>query len=221
MPQTPRQPAVLDYFGRRPVATLARARSALSLSHMTIFRALKSHGYYTSFNHNARYYTLCQTPRFDARGLWFYRTIGFSRHRTLPNTLVALVRESSAGATADELADLLRTPVANLLARLAHQSLLARRPLARQTIYLAPDASTQEAQWQRRCQPDPVPTAHALLPNHLPVSLVLAVLVEWICTPEASPEQVSRVLQGKGLAPSPQQVQDVADHFLLKKNWVP
>jgi hypothetical protein len=176
---------------------------------MTVFRALKSHGYYTSFNHNARYYALCGTPRFDAHGLWFYRSIGFSRHRTLPATLVALVLESSAGASADELA--------NLLARLAQQSLLARSALGRQTIYLAPDASRQEPQWQRRCQPDPVPTAPAVLPNHLPVPLVLAVLVEWIRSPAASPRQLCRVLQTKGLAPLPQQVEDIADHFLLKK----
>jgi hypothetical protein len=185
---------------------------------MTVFRALKSHGYYCSFNHNARYYTLCQTPRFDAHGLWFHRTIGFSRHRTLPATLVALVTESCAGATADELKDLLRTPVANLLARLASQSILARRVLGRQTIFLAADAQRQQSQWLRRCQGDPVPAARAFLPDHLPLPLVLAVLVEWIRWPEASPEQLCRVLRRKGFAPSPAQVQDVADHFLLQKN---
>jgi hypothetical protein len=184
---------------------------------MTVFRALSSHGYYTSFNHNARYYTLAQTPRFDPRGLWFYRTIGFSRHRTLPDTLIALVSESSAGATAAELSGMLRAPVANLLARLAQQSRLARRTLGRQTIYLAPDEPRQGPQWVRRCQPEAVSTALAVLPAHLPVALVLAVLVEWARAPEASPAQVCRVLRGKGLAASAQQVQDVADHFQLKK----
>jgi hypothetical protein len=188
---------------------------------MTVFRALKSCGYYSSFNHNARYYTLAQTPRFDAHGLWFYRSIGFSRHRTLPDTLVALVCEAPAGATAAELSDRLRTPVANLLPRLAQQSLLARRALGRQTIYLAPEAPRQESQWQQRRQPDPGPAAPAILPDHLPVPLVLAVLVEWIRAPEASPEQLCRVLRGKGLTLSPQQVQGVADHFLLKKKWAP
>jgi hypothetical protein len=219
MPQTPRQAAVLNYFARRPVATLAQLRATLSLSHMTVFRALKSHGYYSSFNHNARYYTLCQTPRFDAQGLWFYRTIGFSRHRTLPDTLVALALESAAGASADELSDLLRTPVANLLARLAQQGLLARRLLGRQAIFLAPDAQRQQSQWQRRCQGDPVPAARAILPEHLPVPLVLAVLVEWIRSPGASPEQLCRVLRGQGFALSPAQVRGVADHFLLQKKW--
>lgn len=216
MPPTPQQAAVLAYFTRRPVATLAQVRSAVPVSNMTVFRALKGHGYCTSFNHNARYYTLAQTPRFDDHGLWFQRTIGFSRHRTLPDTLVALVRDSPAGATASELADLLRTPIANLLARFAQQSLLARR-LGRQTIYLAPEAPRQESQWQRRCRPDPGPTDPAVLPAHLPVPLVLAALVEWIRTPDASPEQVCRVLRDKGLAATPQQVQDVADHFLAPK----
>jgi len=221
MPPTPRQAAVLDYFARRPVATLDQVRSSLSVSHMTVFRALKAHGYYTSFNHNARYYALRQTPRFDARGLWFYRTIGFSRRRTLPDTVLSLACESAAGATAAELSGLLRTPVANLLARLAQQGLLARRRQGRQAVYLAPDAPRQGPQWQRRCQPEQAPAAPVALPAHLPVPLVLAVLQEWVRSPEASPAQLCRSLRGRGVAATPQQARDVADHFLLKKSWAP
>src|SRR5262245_58926100 len=113
MAQPPRQAAVLAHLARRPVATLAQLCSTLSVSHTTVFRALKSQGYYSSFNHNARYYTLGHTPHFDPRGLWLHRTIGFSRYRTIPDTLVALVLDSDAGATAAELSGLLRTPVAN------------------------------------------------------------------------------------------------------------
>src|SRR5260370_35354152 len=118
MPLPPQQAAVLHHFKHRPVATLGQLRSALDTSHMTVFRALKQHGYFTSFNHNARYYTLRQTPRFDASGLWFYPSIGFSQHRPPPATLVSPAHDSLAGCTSPVLARLLPTPVPNLLARL-------------------------------------------------------------------------------------------------------
>src|SRR5215472_13756968 len=150
MPLTPQHAAVLDYFKRRPIATLEQLRCCSGSSHMTVFRALKRHGYFTSFNHNARYYTLRQIPRFDARGLWFYRSIGFSQYRTLPDSLVALVEASAAGLLAAELASILRTPVTNLLARLVRQQRLARRCLGRQVVYLALSPPRQEQQWLHR-----------------------------------------------------------------------
>jgi hypothetical protein len=217
MPLTPHQAAVLDHFKHRPVVTLAQLRSALGLSAMTVSRALKQHGYFSSFNHNARYYTLCQTPRFDANGLWFYRSIGFSRHPTLAKTLVALVLESSTGATPEELTDLLRTPVGNLLASLARQQHLARRRLGRHAIYLAPDVPRQEQQWRQRQQTCPAPIAPALLPDLVPLALVLPFLVELIRSPQDSAEQLRCTLQRQGLTLSPRQAQDIADHFQLEK----
>src|SRR5260370_14856893 len=128
MPLPPHQAAVLHHCKHRTVAAMGQLRSALDTSHMTVFRALKQHGYFASFNHNARYYTLRETPRFDANGLWFYRSIGFSQHRTLPDTLVALVYDSLAGCTAPELGLLLRTPMANLPAPPVRHPPLPRPP---------------------------------------------------------------------------------------------
>jgi len=184
---------------------------------MTVSRALKQHGYFSSFNHNARYYTLRQTPRFDANGLWFYRSIGFSRHQTLTKTLVALVRAAPTGTTPEELTDLLHTPVGNLLARLARQKHLARRRLGRRTVYLAPDAPRQEQQWRQRQQPCPAPIAPAVLPDKVPLSLVLPFLVEFIRSPQVPTEQLRRALLRQGQSLSPQQAQDIIDHFQLEK----
>jgi hypothetical protein len=217
MPLTPHQAAVLDHFKHRPVATLAQLRSALGLSPMTVSRALKQHGYLSSFNHNARFYTLCQTPRFDANGLWFYRSIGFSRHRTLPKTLVALVDDAPAGATPEELARLLRTPVGNLLASLARQRQLARRRLGRRVVYLTAEPQRQQQQWQQRQLPTSAQTAPPSLPDGVPVSLALPVLAELIRSPGSSAEQLARTLQSAGLPLRPQQTQDVVDYFQLEK----
>jgi hypothetical protein len=214
---TPHEALVIGSFNHRPVLSMVRLCSSLRLSRMTVFRALAKHGYFRSFNHNAHYYTLGHTPRFDGNGLWFYRSIGFSRQRTLPQTLLALVQDSAAGATPEELTHLLRTPVRNLLARLARQQQLARRRLGRCVVYLAADPQRQEQQWWQRQQPTPSETVPAFLPRNQSLALDVPVLVELIRSPRASAEQLVRLLRNKGLTVRPQQVQDVVDHFQLEK----
>src|SRR5258708_39804000 len=113
MPRSTREARIVVFCRRRPVVTVAQLCSVLRLAPITIRRALKTLGYFSSFNHNARYYTLADKPRFAANGLWFYRTIGFSRHRTLTKTLIVLVHDAATGATPEELTNLLPTPVRN------------------------------------------------------------------------------------------------------------
>jgi len=41
-------------------------------SRMSIFRRLKEIGYFSSFSHAGKYYTLTNIPQFDENGLWFH-----------------------------------------------------------------------------------------------------------------------------------------------------
>jgi hypothetical protein len=217
MTLTPSEAAVLDFCARRPVVTLAQLRSGLRLSAITIHRALNTLGYFSSFNHNARYYTLASRPRFAANGLWFYRSIGFSRHRTLTKTLVALVHDAPGGATPEELTHLLRTDVSNLLATLARQQRLARRRLGRHVVYLAWDTQRQEQQWMHR-QKDSAPAATcAALPADMEATTVLPVLAELIRSPQASLDQLARTLKRRGAAVDSSHVQAVLAFYPLEK----
>src|SRR5207302_1918974 len=83
--------------------------------------------------------------------------------------------------------------------------------------YLALDAQRQEQQGWQRQQPCPAASAPALLPDKVPLTLVLSVLVAWIRSPEASAEQLARTLRREGLTLSVPQAQQVADHFGLEK----
>lgn len=217
MTLTSPQARVLDFCKRRPVVTLAQLRSELRLAAITIRRALKSLGYFCSFNHNARYYTSADRPRFTANGLWFYRSIGFSRHGTLTRTLVVLVYDAAAGATPEELTDLLLTPVGNLLAGLARQQQLARRRLGHQVVYLACDPQRQEQQWTQRLK-DAVPVATTQpLPATLSPNLVLPLLAELIRSPEGSVDQLARTLRRQGVPLDPPDVQAILAFYHLEK----
>jgi hypothetical protein len=111
MQLTDKQGKVVEHLRRCRVATMNEMVQSLDLSHMTVVRALKKYGYYTSFNHTAGFYTLQDTPRFDRRGLWFCADIGFSQHGNLKQTLLALIEQSEAGCT---VAELQQTLVPNL-----------------------------------------------------------------------------------------------------------
>ena len=217
MPLTPQEAVVVEFCRHRPVVTLARVCSILQLAPITVRRALKKHGYFTSINHNARYYTLADKPHFAEDGLWFYRSIAFSCHRTLPKALVALVQDSSAGATPDELANLLHTPVGNLLACLARQQQLTRRRLDHRVVYLAVDPQRCEQQWRQRQQPNSAAVAPVLLPGPLSLEAVLSVLVELIRSPQASAEQLTGLLRKKGRTVPTAEVQAILGHFQLEK----
>lgn len=212
---------VLDFCRRRPVVTLAQLRSVLRLAPITIRRALKTHGYFSSFNHNARFYTLAEKPRFAENGLWFYRSIGFSRYRTLTKTLVALVHDAPAGATPEELTHLLRTPIGNLLASLARQQQLVRRRLGRRVVFLACDRQRQEQQWTHR-QMSSVPSGiRSALPADLTAATVLPLLAELIRSPRDSVDQLARTLGRQGVPVDPPRVQAILAFYQLEKKEAP
>jgi hypothetical protein len=71
-------------YRRKRAALLDDLRETLgTASRTTIFRILKSVGYFTSYSHAGRFYTLRGIPQFDRLGLWSWRGIGFSSHGTL------------------------------------------------------------------------------------------------------------------------------------------
>ena len=115
-PTDPEQ--MLQHLYQRRVLAMPEFRSLCGCSHMTAWRVLRQHGYFTSYNRNARYYTLADIPLFDALGLWAYRNIRFSRYGSLTQTLIALVNRGESGYYARELSNLVGVPAAPALSRL-------------------------------------------------------------------------------------------------------
>jgi len=89
----------------------------LNYSILSVRRFLAEVGYFSSFTHNGRWYTLRSIPRFGPDGLWFYSDIGFSRAGTLTNTLVDLATRSATGLSAEQLGAKLRVQRAEVAKR--------------------------------------------------------------------------------------------------------
>jgi len=216
---------VVQRLRRKRVATMNALRDDLDVSHMTVVRALKKYGYHTSVNHNAMFYTLQDIPRFDDEGLWHHNRICFSIHRTLDKTLVALVRNSSAGITVAELEERLNTKVGNLLSRLCGQEKLARCFYGRHAVYVAVARQHQRRQRDQREQLQQeaqaaVASSHgdkSTFPADCDVVVVLEILIQIINTPQADAAALAKAVRTRGVTIRAAQVQRVLDFYALQK----
>ena len=217
---TPRELKVIHWLHHRPIATMEHMRNQFHLSHMTVLRALKKVGYYTSYNHNAAYYVLYDIPQFDEWGLWAFRDIRFSRYYHLPETILAVVQKAPAGLTVRELEERLQTKVANLVSRLVGAGRLAgERLLGHQVVYWAADPERQAFQREQRQQLRPERPARgpADLPAGYSTSEIITVLRQLILTPDDHPDRLARRLQARGVRITASQVGRVMDYYDLKK----
>jgi hypothetical protein len=219
MSLTTSEAAVVARLRHLRVATMATLRNLLDISHMTVVRALRKHGYFTSFNHNSAFYVLADTPRFDSDGLWWHRDIGFSRHGTLQATLLALIERAPAGCTVAELQKRLAVSPGNLLSCLCACGRIGRLSLGRCAVYLALDPSRQAQ--QRACRHQQVAaTTSGELPRpapDLPPGTLVDLLVQVLRTPTASPASLSKTLQAPGIDITAADVRQIFDFYDLKK----
>ncbi len=203
-------------FRRTPIALLDQLRRALkTTSRTTVFRALTAIGYLTSYSHAGRYYTLKHLPQFDAHGLWFFRDVRFSVHRTLRATVEFMVRQAPAGYTHEELQAILGLRVHDPLRSLVNSRRLTRERVGTLYVYvdLAPAAAA--AQLARRRAIAVAEAAPAKTPLDLP--RVVDVLVAVIRDPRASASQIAAHCRARGLSLTDAQVEDVFARYDLGK----
>jgi hypothetical protein len=216
-PQT--QSKVINVLRELVVATIDVLCNKLSKSRMTVVRALKSYGYFSSFNFNSSYFTLKDTPDFDKAGLWFHGQIGFSRYGSLTQTIKAIVEHSEKGYTVVELQKLLGTKVHNQLSLLCRKGMLTRFYLGRNCVYTSVESKLQASQKaQRKGQikkPEAITTIQ--VPPGLEALTVIRLLVEMIQEPDATAASLSQRLQRRGLHITAEQVRGVIEFYSLVK----
>ena len=216
-PQT--QSQVINLLRELVVATIDVLCNKLSKSRMTVLRALKSYGYFSSFNFNSSYFTLKDTPDFDKDGLWFHGQIGFSRYGSLTQSIKAIVEHSEKGLTVVELQKLLGTKVHNQLSLLCRKKMLTRFYLGRNCVYTSLEAKLQASQEAQRKGPIKKPEAITTIqvPPGLEALTVIRLLVEMIHKPDATAASLSQRLQRQGFSITAEQVRGVIEFYSLVK----
>lgn len=181
----------------------------LNYSIPSVRRFLAEAGYFSSFTHNGRWYTLRSIPRFGPDGLWFYRDIGFSRAGTLTNTLVDLATRSATGLSADQLGAKLRCRCHSVLLQLCRQGRLQRQKIGHRHIYLAIDPDIALVQRQ---------SIEGLSVSRLPAEIAVLILAEFIRNPDSSFEHLAKAIsRNKDVTVKATQIERLFEQHGLKK----
>ncbi len=206
---------IVELFYKEKILTKKQLTQTCGCSNMTAWRILSEHGYITSYNFNAQYYTLTDIPVFDKNGLWSYRKVRFSKYGSLTKTVVAVVFNSRCGLEKNELQQLLGVNVIPIVSKLYHQGKLYREKVDCIFVYL----QTNEDQWRRQLSnraSDIIKDKHRQLPEP---ERIIAVLVELIQRVDLQPQQLARRLSRKGMKVTTTEIRSILQHYqLTKKN---
>ncbi len=185
----------------------------LNYSLISIRRFLKVIGYYSSFTHNSKWYTLRSIPSFDKNGIWFYQDIGFCRHGNLNQTIGRFIDKSFQGLTAKDLFNILSVPCHPVLNQMYKKKKIDRFNTPKGFVYLSVSESKKQLQLKRL----QVLTAPKKIESLNPQTAVY-VLVEFIKNPKASFFELSVAVEKKGVKASQQAVAQLFKDYDLKKN---
>jgi hypothetical protein len=180
-----------------------------SRSTRSIFRDLESEGYFSSFSHSGKYYTLKNIPDFNLEGLWFYQGIGFAKYGTLKNTLIHLIESSNAGKTHDELKKQLYIRVQNTLLDLVRANKITRRKIEGDYVYLTINSNSANKQRLFREKYNSIAE-----PIDYPDWMMIEILASIIRTSEVEKIELSKIvsdLASRKIIVSVDQIEQVLD----------
>jgi hypothetical protein len=212
MENNPRERLVL-LFDQKKCWTIDELTRSLDYSTISIRRFLKDIGYYSSYTHNSRWYTLHSIPSFNKRGIWFYQEIGFSKHGNLKQSIFHFVTKSSQGLTAKELFDILLIPCHPVLNQMYKKNQIDRFNTQKGYVYLSIDHQKRQRQLHRLQSQ----LITAKEPELLNAQAAVHVLVEYIKHPEASADELSKAVEKKKVKASPEAITRLFREHDLKK----
>ena len=199
------------FFAKQPCWMIEPLSAELKYSIPSVRRFLMAVGYYSSFTHNGKWYTLCSIPSFNREGLWFHHEIGFSRAGSLTKTLITLTANSPAGVTAEPLGEKLHCRCHAVLVQLHRKKKLQRQKAGRSFIYLAAEPRTVARQRQA------ISLQSAQI-QQLPAEIAVLILVEFIRNPEAGFAQLAKTIKrSRKVTVEVVQIERLFQQYALKK----
>ena len=178
---------LLQLFEIEKCLTISTLSDLLNYSDRSVQRLLKDVGYYSSYTHNAKWYTLKSIPIFNKNGLWFYQNIGFSKVRNLTSTILYLLDISPQGLTANNLSEMLLTSCPPILNRLYKAKKINRVKTPKGYIYFSNDPAIQKKQLNNFDNLEALPS--------LLDAEKITILIEFIRNPNQSIEDLAMHLK--------------------------
>ena len=135
----------------------------------------------------------------------------FSRHGTLKNTVIHLVRISAAGLCNAELKGILGVDPTSYLAQRKQLSGVNAEKRNREVVYFSAEEEVGRRQRDKRFPPQP--TALKLPPD----ALAIVVLVALVKNPRSTASELSGILRRQGYRIEPALIENLLEHHGLGK----
>lgn len=177
-------------FSRKNCWMIADLSKALGYAMVSVRRFLTEIGYFRSYSHNGKWYTLQSIPHFNKDGIWLHHNIGFSKHGNLPQTIASLLNRSPQGYCARDLGAKLHLPCHAVLTNLYKAGKVDRVKFTKEYVYLSMEEHMNRRQRERQKEQTPKKP-----PKPLSAEAAVFVLVEFIKHPQLSFEEISKALQ--------------------------
>ena len=201
-----------ELFTHRKCWMIDPLAASMEYSAVSVRRLLRQVGYFRSYTHNGRWYTLATIPTFNRDGIWMHEEIAFSKHGDMFKTIARLLDKSPRGLSARELSETLHHPCQAVLTHLHKTDRIERVHGAGAFVYLSSHPAT------RRRQEKALPVVSASEYRSLAAEAAIFVLVDYIHNPARSPKELARGLKKRrGITVSPQAIESFfAEHGIKK-----
>jgi len=207
---------VVHAFRAPRILTLEQLCRRMRASRSTVLRRLDEHGYYSSYNHSGKFFTIDEVAQFDSCGLWACNSARYSKHGNLKETVWHFVEHSEQGMTHEELATLLGVRSHNSLLELVQEEWTQRERLGSKFVYLSYKTSVRRKQVRRRKSlleegQKPRPSTQQ----------IIATLLELIKDPQAPRQKIVLRCQRSGVPISRQLADAIFESYDLDKKRAP
>ena len=144
--------AIQKLFEHKHIYCSEYLQKHFGCSYQCIWENLKKVGYYSSFTHNSKYYTLADIPEFNDNDIWFHNDpvigeIGFTKQKTASNLIVWLINSSQTGLTQRNLTDIMKIRICNQLNGLVKQSKIQKVKIGNKSYYFSIDENQYRQQY--------------------------------------------------------------------------
>jgi len=114
----------------------------------TMRRDIKQLDAITSYTHRGKFITLPHIPSFDVNGIWFYKGIGFTKHRNSMDLIVSIINAKET-ITKEEMEEILKIKISKQIQILLELNRLHRVKLGGKYCYISEELAKNK---KRRMQ---------------------------------------------------------------------
>jgi len=209
-----------ELFKKNIVMEIDDMQKQTSSSRITVLRHLKEIGYITSYNKNAKYYTLLEIANFNETGIFNHKGILFFRNGGIRDLVIKEIESSEKGFTAEELNTKIGTRVSVQLHQFVRKNLITRRKYSSFYVYYSIDESVQKKQVNNREK-----ELKKISTNEdseiTDEQKTIKILLEIIQNPNAKPNEIGKIMRENGLNITDHYIENIFLKYDIKKTESP